>query len=252
MKRILKLRGTVLGEGRPAVAVPMVAAAEEEILEMASRAKALGADLLEWRTDYFPAVGNYTAVSRVLDNLHEILGDIPVLFTFRTADEGGVASLPAQTYVELCGEAAKWADAVDVQMLGDEETAMAALHAVHAQGKPVVGSYHNFAGTPGKDDMVAMLRRIQEMGAEVPKLAVMPRSREDVLALLAATLEMAEKYADRPIITMSMASDGVVSRLAGEIFGSTLSFGAVGKSSAPGQIPADRLRTVLDILHESL
>ena len=38
----------------------------------------------------------------------------------------------------------------------------------------------------------------------------MPQSRKDVLTLLAATEEMAGTYADRPIITMSMAKDGVI------------------------------------------
>ena len=47
---------------------------------------------------------------------------------------------------------------------------------------------------------------------------------------------MVNNYADRPIITMSMAATGVISRVCGEVFGSALTFGAVGKASAPGQI----------------
>ena len=50
-----------------------------------------------------------------------------------------------------------------------------------------------------------------------------------MLTLLSATLEMSEQFADRPIITMSMAGTGVVSRLAGETFGSALTFGAATK-----------------------
>lgn len=62
-----------------------------------------------------------------------------------------------------------------------------------------------------------------------------------MLTLLSATEEMARCYADRPIITMSMSSQGVVSRLCGEVFGSSMTFGAVGQVSAPGQIPVDQL-----------
>ncbi|EPZ7798013.1 type I 3-dehydroquinate dehydratase, partial [Shigella flexneri] len=72
-----------------------------------------------------------------------------------------------------------------------------------------------------------------------------------VLTLLAATLEMQEQYADRPIITMSMAKTGVISRLVGEVFGSAATFGAVKKASAPGQISVNDLRTVLTILHQA-
>jgi len=80
----------------------------------------------------------------------------------------------------------------------------------------------------------------------------MPESAEDVLTLLSATNEMFKKYADRPIVTMSMGPLGVISRMSGEIFGSSMTFGAVGQVSAPGQIPVEQLATALDILHQSL
>ncbi|MCD8369221.1 MAG: type I 3-dehydroquinate dehydratase, partial [Clostridiales bacterium] len=67
-----------------------------------------------------------------------------------------------------------------------------------------------------------------------------------------ATREMSEEYADRPIITMSMSGTGLVSRLCGEVFGSALTFGAVGKTSAPGQIDASELHTILTTIHRNL
>ena len=99
--------------------------------------------------------------------------------------------------------------------------------------------------------MIARLQKMQALGADLPKIAVMPRNKKDVLRLLAATLEMAEAYADRPIITMSMAKDGAVSRMCGEVFGSALTFGAAGQTSAPGQIEAERLREILKVFHGS-
>ena len=89
-------------------------------------------------------------------------------------------------------------------------------------------------------------------GADIPKIALMPFCKKDVLTLLEATLEMSEQYADRPIITMSMAGTGVVSRLTGETFSSALTFGAASKASAPGQIGVHELKQVLDIIHKSL
>ena len=75
--------------------------------------------------------------------------------------------------------------------------------------------------------------------------------RKNIDALLDATQEMHTKYADRPIITMSMGS-GVISRLCGECLGSAATFGMIGQASAPGQIPTEQLSTVLSILHQSL
>ena len=63
---------------------------------------------------------------------------------------------------------------------------------------------------------------------------------------------MVSEYADRPIITMSMAGTGLISRLCGEVFGSALTFGVVVKASAPGQMNAADLNTVLNLIHESM
>ena len=76
--------------------------------------------------------------------------------------------------------------------------------------------------------------------------------KNDVITLQDATQEMANTYADRPIITMSMGSLGVITRMAGEVFGSSMTFGAVGQVSAPGQIPVEKLQAAMAILHEAL
>ena len=93
---------------------------------------------------------------------------------------------------------------------------------------------------------------MQEYGADIPKIAVMPKSVDDVITLLDATNTMKTQYGDRPLITMSMGGTGVISRLAGEVFGSAFTFGAGKEASAPGQIPVAELRKVLEILHESM
>ena len=122
----------------------------------------------------------------------------------------------------------------------------------HGRGVKVIASNHDFQKTPEKEEIVSRLCRMQELGADIPKIAVMPRNKKDVLTLLAATEEMASVHADRPIITMSMAGAGVISRLCGEVFGSALTFGSAGKASAPGQMKAEDLRTVLELLHNNL
>ncbi len=91
---------------------------------------------------------------------------------------------------------------------------------------------------------------MQAVGGDVLKIAVMPATSSDVVTLLSATDKMAAET-NRPLVTMSMGKLGVVSRLAGEVFGSSLTFGTVGKSSAPGQIAIDPLKQCLEIIHAS-
>jgi len=44
----------------------------------------------------------------------------------------------------------------------------------------------------------------------------------------------------------------VMTRMGGEAFGSCLTFGTAGNASAPGQLDARELRSVLEIIHRSL
>ena len=116
------------------------------------------------------------------------------------------------------------------------------IEAAHEAGVAVVASNHDFDKTPDKDDIVGRLRKMQELDADIPKIAVMPQNKKDVLTLLAATEEMVSEYADRPIITMSMAGTGLISRLCGEVFGSALTFGAGWKSICTGTDERSRFK----------
>ena len=159
--------------------------------------------------------------------------------------------LAAAENVELNQNAAKTGliDLVDVEAFTGDEAVKAVVETAHANGVKVIASNHDFHKTPAKEEIVSRLRKMQDLGADIPKIAVMPQNKKDVLTLLAATEEMASEYADRPIITMSMSGTGVISRLCGEVFGSALTFGAVGKVSAPGQMGIEDLTTVLGLLH---
>ena len=189
-----------------------------------------------------------------LKKLRCALGTLPLLFTFRTKKEGGEKEITMEQYtaLNLAVAASGDADLIDVEIFSGDGVVKANIDGIHKAGALVVGSNHDFFATPEKDDIVSRLRKMQEMGADIPKIAVMPKSTADVLTLLAATAEMHETYADRPIITMSMSAKGVISRLSCEAFGSAMTFGAVGQVSAPGQIPVEQLRQVLDILHSAL
>ena len=144
------------------------------------------------------------------------------------------------------------ADFIDVEVFMDRDITASLVEYAHSRGVAVIGSNHHFHETPAKEEMVDILRKMQELDADIPKLAVMPANKRDMLALLEATLEMSEDFADRPIITMSMGRDGMISRVAGEIFGSAMTFGAVKKASAPGQIEAKALSNLLYEIHKNI
>lgn len=249
----VKVRNVILGKGRPKICVPIVSATEEEILRDGEGFHHLAVDLAEWRADWYEEVSDVSRVLETAKKLREILGDIPLLFTFRTAKEGGEKALGPEEYIALNRAIIESGDVdlLDIELFtGDEAVASIIEHAHRHQVKVIVSS-HDFRKTPSRETMLGRLKKMQELGADIPKIAVMPQTKEDVLALLAATLEMSEHYAKCPIITMSMSGKGVVSRMAGEAFGSAVTYGSAGKQSAPGQVPVDDLAKVLNVIHES-
>lgn len=91
---------------------------------------------------------------------------------------------------------------------------------------------------------------MQKLNGDMLKIAVMAKEKSDVFILMEATEEMARIHADRPIIAMSMSAVGMISRVAGEFFGSDVTFATVGEQSAPGQLPIERVKKLLNLLHE--
>ena len=250
----VKVRNIEIGAGIPKICVPIVGVTKEEIITEAKTFDSIPVDVVEWRVDWFENVFEFDKVEDVLKDLREALGDTPILFTFRTSKEGGEKALEPEPYKELNIKAAQsgYVDLVDVEVFTGDDIVKEIVKNAHACGVKVVASNHDFDKTPEKDEIVKRLRKMQELDADIPKIAVMPNCKKDVLTLLSATEEMYTEYADRPIITMSMAGTGVISRLCGEVFGSALTFGAAKKASAPGQMGVEDLKIVLELLHKSL
>ncbi len=250
----VKVRDIEIGAGAPKIIVPIVGKTKDEIITEAKTFDSIPVDVVEWRADWFEGVFDFAQVKDVLTDLREVLGNIPILMTFRTSKEGGEKAIDDKAYAELNLNAAKsgLVDLIDVEIFTGDAVVREIIDGAHAAGVKVVASNHDFHKTPAKSDIIYRLRKMQDMGADIPKIAVMPQNKRDVLTLLAATEEMVTDYADRPVITMSMAGTGVISRLCGEVFGSSMTFGAAGKASAPGQMGVNDLNTVLGLLHNAL
>ena len=248
------VRDMIIGSGMPKICVPIVAAEQEEIFLQAKHIATLSCDMVEWRVDWFDAYEDETALMHVLTELRAILGDMPLIATFRTAKEGGNKDIEFAEYAKLAVAIAKsgTADFIDVEGFSFGEISEELIREVQKEGARVIASNHDFKKTPPKEEMINRLLKMQEMGADIVKIAVMPQSEQDVLTLMSATEEMVRMHATIPVITMSMSGLGGISRLAGEIFGSAVTFASAGHASAPGQIAVEELKNVLELLHKGL
>lgn len=98
---MVQVKGLNLGKGHPKICAPMIGDTREELLREAILAKEAGADLVEWRIDYYEDVFQYEKVTETLVLIHEMLDGLPVLFTFRTIAEGGKRDITIRAYHEL-------------------------------------------------------------------------------------------------------------------------------------------------------
>lgn len=247
----INIRGCAVGAGRPKVIVPIVERSESAVLAAAAALVVRRLDVVEWRADWFDGCTDAAALTHCLHSLHARLGELPLLVTCRTKAEGGEQALILTEYEAFCRTvcASGCADALDVELLPAGARLSVLIELAHTYNVKVICSSHDFEKTPPQAEMVRRMVQMQQAGADIAKLAVMPRSRADVLALLAATAEMTEQHPATPVVTMSMGALGAVSRLAGETFGSAMTFASAGKASAPGQVELDVLNAALDALH---
>ena len=244
------VRGCAIGEGRPKVILPIVEKTEAAILKKSAEFSTMKADCVEWRVDWFENALDAAALTHCLHGLRDALGEMLLLVTFRTKAEGGEMAPTPEQYAAFCKAVCDsgCADLLDIEFFPTGNALPGLIEQAHAAGLKVVCSSHDFQKTPLRSELVARMVAMQNAGADLPKLAVMPTCRADVLELLAATAEMADHHPETPVITMSMGALGAVSRLCGEAFGSAMTFANPGQASAPGQVPLDVVNMILESL----
>lgn len=246
------VRGIEFGSGMPKICVPIIGQTEDDILKQATKALSQQPDCIELRIDWFPEVADIDKVLHILKRLRDTIGETVLLFTFRSDSEGGRQAITAADYRSLCKQVCEsgFIDLLDVEAFMQDGLLNAVSRMAHDNGVYVVGSNHDFDGTPEEQEIVGRLRLMDDEGADFPKIAVTPQKERDVLTLLSATLRYYEMGGEKPVITMSMRDMGMISRIAGETFGSSLTFAVVDEASAPGQLPFDQVKEMLTILHK--
>ena len=90
---MVQVKSVQVGVGMPKICVPIVEKSQEQILEKAQEILQESVDLIEWRADFFDESDDLHRTAQTAGLLQSILGKIPLLFTFRTAREGGEKSI---------------------------------------------------------------------------------------------------------------------------------------------------------------
>lgn len=202
-------------------------------------------DIIEWRVDGFETL-TAEALVPTFQTLKK-LAVKPLLVTLRTQKEGGVASLTDGAYRDLALALIQSnVDAIDIEF--QRKTSSCLLEAAKKKGITTVVSYHNFASTPTEKRIKEKLLVMSQTQADILKIALMPKTMEDVFSVISAA-RWATKNLSQPIIAISMGEKGILTRLACKSFGGCATFASLAeKTSAPGQITIQTTNLFLDFL----
>lgn len=248
---VVSVRKTGIGGEKPCICVPVVGKDADEILSQTKDICRKKPDLIEWRADFFKEVRDQEKVFDVARSMRRIAGEIPILFTIRSEKEGGepvfmTNSEKVSLLEGICQS--QWVDLIDYE-LRDEENISVIRDISRQYGIRMILSFHHFHSTPSKEVLIEKMRKAEALGADMAKAAVMPSTMQDVLLLLEAT-EEARSQVRIPLITMSMGRLGAITRLAGWMFGSAVTFAVGNQSSAPGQMPVEDVKHILPLIQK--
>ncbi|WP_106913635.1 type I 3-dehydroquinate dehydratase [Acinetobacter baumannii] len=227
--------------------VPITAKTKEQALAQAQViANTADADLAEFRIDLLSFASDTKQVIALGHELKKILGNKPMIATIRTKNEGSQLEISDADYGKTYQAYLKnpFMDWLDVEMFRDQKVVSEIVQKAHQKKVLVVMSNHDFQKTPSQDEIEKRLLKQDKMGADVLKIAVMPKSKQDVFTLMNATLKVSQQTT-KPLLTMSMGQLGTISRVATANMGGSYSFGMIGQASAPGQIDVTKLKQIL-------
>ena len=247
----ITIKNTVIGGPDFLICMPLLATEKSDLFREAATIKRSDPDLLEWRIDGYRHVQD---INDSLDTLAELrfqFSDTPLVFTCRIHSEGGLKKLTRDQRHRLLTEvmASGNLDIVDIELRNDVDFIRSIMETARNTSVRVILSYHDFKMTPNETFIFDTLLKARDLGADIAKVAVMSKGYHDVLTLLSATLKARQQGLKIPAITMSMGPQGRLTRLAGGLFGSDITFAGAATPTAPGQMPIDNLRQAMAALY---
>ena len=193
MQNAFEIKGIRIGDGKPVICVPVVAPERETIIETIKSLTEQKVQMIEWRVDCFREADDVAAVRAVLDTVKPFLTETIFLFTFRTKQQGGSRRMEEWKILKLNETAAKssCADMIDLEFF-EATKPEKEIRRFQRMGVRVIASHHDFDATPDDRILRMLMEQMQQGGADVAKLAVMPQSADDVVRLLKLTNDEAE------------------------------------------------------------
>lgn len=220
---------------KPLIALPVK---DENLEDTLRKAKNHGVDIIEVRVDQFSNI----ELDYIKDVVKKVKSyDFIVLITVRSKIEGGGRDIPDTERVKIFETVMDIADILDIEF-SSEDIREEIINLAKCNGKLSLVSYHDFEKTPHIDFIQNYIDVVKSIGGDIVKFAFKVNSFEDVANIMCIT----HKNRDKNIVAIAMGDIGKISRVAGFIFGSIITYTYIGESFAPGQIEISKLKEELN------
>ena len=195
-------------------------------LKVIQDAKHLGLDIVEARVD------RYTRHDKkyVIDEIKKFKS-FPSIGTIRSKKEGGHWDRSDAERLSLFKAIIPAVDAIDIE-ISSKEILKDVVKAAHAAKKIVLISHHDFKKTPDLDELNRIANEAKSIGADIVKVATFILRHEDIQTLAQFTIT----NKSGGVVSIGMGDKGTATRILFPALGSLITYAALGRSTAPGQL----------------
>lgn len=248
--KIISVRDRRMGGGTRNICIPIHGKTFEEVKIQIERVVEEEPDFIEWRADFFQGK-NLDDKVEVVEYFQKQIPNIPIIYTpyyedlnLRSAQEMIDEILLLISKVKI--------DIVNINIRNIEELSSYIVDKINECGSYCMLTTRYLQNTPSNEEMMAILLKMDYLNADIVQLVVKPDTYSDSLRML----EVSERYSKRqnsvPIVATAFSELGLISRLLGDVFGSTLTYAYTISPTITGQMTVDEIKIIHKILDKYL
>lgn len=238
------------GVGAPKICIQIKEKTHSKILSKAQEVEGMDCDLIELRADFFEHLDSKSGLLSLLEELRDSIQK-PLLFSIRSKETGGEVELSLEKQREIYHLVIenRLTDMIELSHLLPKEVLIELIHLANSQNIYTMVSHYDRKKTPEHTTLADILTQMQSLGCHMTKIVTTPTSEEDVLSLMNFALKAKKELATCPFVIHSIKDLGMTTRICGELTGSCMTYGAIKAGFTTGDIPATKLRQILNTLH---
>ncbi|RRK09415.1 type I 3-dehydroquinate dehydratase [Lactiplantibacillus garii] len=238
--------GTVtLSAGMPKIGVVLTGADRQTLLGQAAQVLTSTAQVVVWRLSAYQELDNRAELINTASQLQQVLGTIPVIADFQTDQAAVTPAEYYQTCLTLVNNRAVAAIDIDFTLVNQIDYVTLAKQ-MRANGVRLLLS-RTLSVTTSESELVATYAAMAAAGADIARMTIDGQDARAVLKLMTATAT-ARQQLEIPLIATVTGALGRFNSVCGQLTGSVLAFGRVGRVGEPEQLPVNQLKQALQTL----